>query len=280
VPLNLTDPKSPQFAEENCRTVHDLMRFIHEKSYAAIFQLGDMVTDRARISARLKARLPIDLHVIDLGGGLSVDATEVPTIVPEEVLSVPFKSLLKGMLCEEVNTPQPRPVNLSGFLSVMSEQMLSSPGIGGERFGDRSYAIISDKYLNFSSRVGYHYSVLDCYCGKTAAKNYINFQFKGGAADDVRRSRRARMIEKVLGSLGFVVETTGDRVAARIAKQEPSFIEEKLDLLGRLLIYTRQLDMMMHTEAHVDHLTRCFLDGNYSLDPSCSSPQKTVDGAG
>ena len=273
VPLHLTEPKSALFAEENCRTIHDIMRFVHEKSYSVVFQLGDLVTDRASISARLKAPLPIDLYVIDLAGGLSVDATQVASIVPEEVTSVPFKALLKGMLREDVNVPQPRPVNLSGFLSVMSEQMLSGPGAGTERFGDRSYAIISDRYLNFSSRVGYHYSVLDCYCGKTVAKNYINFQFKGGAADDVRRSRRARMIEKVLGALGFMVETTEDRVTARIAKQEVPYLEEKLDLLGRLLIFTRQMDMMMHTEAHVDHLTQCFLNGNYTLD-TASAPRR------
>ncbi|MGE5256970.1 MAG: hypothetical protein ACM3KE_09880, partial [Hyphomicrobiales bacterium] len=121
--------------------------------------------------------------------------------------------------------------------------------------------------LNFSSRVGYHYSVLDCYCGKTPAKNYINFQFKGGAADDTRRNRRARMIEKVLGSLGFLVETTGDTVRARMAKQDESYLQEKIDILGRLLIYTRQMDMMMHTETHVAQLTQCFLQGNYGLDP-------------
>ena len=278
VPLNLTDPQSPHFAEENCRTIHDIMRFIHEKSYTVIFQLGDLVTDRAGISARLKARLPLDLYVIDLSGGLSVDATQVASVTPEDVLSVPLQALLKGMLHKGLQDQQPRPVNLRGFLSVMSEQMLSAPGIGGERFGDRSYAIVSDKYLNFSSRVGYHYSVLDCYCGKTAAKNYINFQFKGGAADDVRRNRRARMIEKVLGALGFMVETTGDRVTARVAKQEHPYIEEKLDLLGRLLIYTRQMDMMMHTDAHVDHLTQCFLDGNYCLERP--SENKAVDAAG
>jgi pyruvate,water dikinase len=279
VPLHLTDPKSPEFAEKNCRTIHDIMRFIHEKSYTVIFQLGDLITDRASISARLKALLPIDLYVIDLGGGLSVDATQVATVVPREVLSGPFKALLKGMLREDLGAMQPRAVNLSGFFSVMSEQMLSSPGVGTERFGDRSYAIVSDKYLNFSSRVGYHYSVLDCYCGKTVAKNYINFQFKGGAADHVRRSRRARMIEKVLGALGFLVETTADRVTARMAKQEDSYLEEKLDLLGRLLIYTRQMDMMMHTEAHVDQLTQCFLDGNYTLDTS-SAPRRAADAAG
>jgi pyruvate,water dikinase len=270
VPLNLTDPKSPQFAEERCRTIHDIMRFIHERSYSVVFQLGDMVTDRASVSARLKAPIPIDLYVIDLAGGLKVDATRVETVTPEEVVSIPFKALLRGMLHQDLGGSQPRPVNLSGFFSVMSEQVLSSGGTASERFGDRSYAIISDKYLNFSSRVGYHYSVLDCYCGKTPAKNYINFQFKGGAADDIRRSRRARMIEKVLGNLGFLVEATGDRVTARMAKQEDSYLAEKLDLLGRLLIYTRQMDMMMHTESHVERLTECFLQGNYCLDPDAA----------
>ncbi len=268
VPLNLTDPRSPQFNEQSCRTMHDIMRYIHETSYTIVFQLGDLVTDRSSVSARLKAAIPLDLYVIDLFGGLKVDATRVAAVTPEDVTSVPFLALLRGMLHRELSAPQTRPVNLSGFFSVMGEQMVSQPGAGGERFGDRSYAIVSDKYLNFSSRVGYHYSVLDCYCGRTAAKNYINFQFKGGAADDIRRSRRARMIEKVLGSLGFLVETTGDRVRARLAKQNQAYIEEKLDLLGRLLIYTRQMDMMMHTEAHVTHLTECFLQGNYTLDPA------------
>jgi pyruvate,water dikinase len=267
VPLNLTDPKSPRFVDDNCRTIHDVMRFIHEKSYSVVFQLGDLITDRARVSAKLKAHIPIDLHVIDLGGGLSVDATRVASVAPGEVVSAPFKALLKGMLRNDLGARQPRPVNLSGFFSVMSEQMTAPGGEASDRFGDRSYAIVSDKYLNFSSRVGYHYSVLDCYCGKTAAKNYINFQFKGGAADDVRRGRRARMIEKVAGALGFLVETNGDRVTARMAKQEDAYLEDKLDQLGRLLIYTRQMDMMMHTEGHVAHLTECFLSGNYCLDP-------------
>ncbi len=278
VPLNLTDPKSPRFSEEHCRTIHDIMRFIHETSYAVVFQLGDLVTDRASISARLKAPIPLDLYVIDLFGGLKVDAARVAAVTPEEVTSVPFRALLKGMLHPGLSACRTRPVNLGGFFAVVSEQMVSQPGVGRERFGDRSYAIISDKYLNFSSRVGYHYSVLDCYCGRTAAKNYINFQFKGGAADDTRRSRRARMIEVVLGRRGFLVERGGDQVRARVAKQAQAVIEEQLDLLGRLLIYTRQMDMMMDSEAHVMQLSECFLEGNYSLDPQAPDGRPAGDG--
>ena len=156
-------------------------------------------------------------------------------------------------------------------MSVMREQLLAAPNVE-ERFGERSYAIISDKYLNFSSRVGYHYSVLDAYCGATVNKNYITFSFKGGAADDVRRSRRVRAIAIVLMGLDFTVEVKGDRVDARLQKYEAPVIQEKLDLIGRLLIFTRQLDMLMTSEASVEAVAQNFLQGNYSLDMAAIAP--------
>ena len=186
-------------------------------------------------------------------------------VTPDQVASVPLQALLRGMLREDVRAREPRPVQLSGLMSVMREQLLAAPNVE-ERFGERSYAIISDKYLNFSSRVGYHYSVLDAYCGATVNKNYITFSFKGGAADDVRRSRRVRAIAIVLMGLDFSVEVKGDRVDARLQKYEAPVIQAKLDLIGRLLIFTRQMDMLMTSEAGVEAVAQNFLQGNYSLD--------------
>ncbi|MFH0823178.1 MAG: hypothetical protein V2B18_10550 [Pseudomonadota bacterium] len=143
--------------------------------------------------------------------------------------------------------------------------MLSNTPVS-ERFGDRSYAIISDTYLNFSSRIGYHYSALDSYCGESLNKNYITFSFKGGAADDVRRSRRARSIARMFQALDFAVEVREDRIDARYYKYEQALIEHKLDWVGRLLQFTRQMDMLMTSEASVEKLAKCFLEGNYNLD--------------
>jgi len=266
VPLNLADPKSSSFAPQNCQTIHDIMRLIHELSYTELFQISDLVSGRGKISVKLDAPLPIDLYIIDLDGGLSNDSKSSSKITPEAVISIPFKALLKGMLREDLRSLEPRPIEIKGFFSVMSEQILSPPNIAAERFGDRSYAIISDKYLNFSSRVGYHYSILDCYCGKTITKNYINFQFKGGAADDVRKNRRARLIERVLRNMAFLVEVQGDRVTARFSKRESEMMEEKLDYLGRLLLFTRQMDMLMHSEESITHLADCFLKGKYNFE--------------
>jgi pyruvate,water dikinase len=147
----------------------------------------------------------------------------------------------------------------------MREQMMAPPQMT-DRFGERSFAVISDHYLNFSSRVGYHYSVLDAYCGPIVNMNYITFSFKGGAADDTRRNRRVRAIALMLQKLDFVVEANGDRVDARFQKYACDLIQEKLDQVGRLLLYTRQMDMLMHSEASVEALAKNFLEGNYSLD--------------
>ncbi len=254
LPLNLTDPKSEFFAAKYCKTIHDIMRLIHEFSYQELFQIGDLVSDQGSISLKLRAPLPIDLYVIDLGDGLKDVSESASKVDTEQVVSAPFKALVAGML--DLKFLEPRPVEVRGFMSVMSQQLLSSPYAASERFGDKSYAIISDKYLNFSSRVGYHYSVLDAYCGLTPTKNYINFQFKGGAADEVRRNRRVRLIQILLEKTGFLTEVQGDRVWARFAKREADATAERLRALGRLLILTSQLDMMISTEESIIKIAR------------------------
>jgi pyruvate,water dikinase len=265
VPLHLLDPKSPEFTPGGCRTIHDIMRFVHEMSYKEIFNFSDRVSNEGSIAVKLKATLPLDLFIIDLGGGLILETPGERTIKPEQVGCKPFTALLKGMLREDLRSLEPRPVQLGGFVSVMTRQMLSPPNIELERFGEKSYAIISDKYMNFSSRVGYHYSVVDAYSGQNVNKNYVNFQFKGGAADDVRRNRRTRAIGRVLQELGFTVDIKGDMVNARLNKREAGVMADALDQLGRLLIYTRQMDMLMNGEGSVGLVAECFLKGDYNL---------------
>jgi pyruvate, water dikinase len=265
LPLHLVDPKSPDFAPEHCESLHDLGRLVHELSYDEMFKISDLVSSREGYAVKLSAPIPLDLHVIDLGGGFAGVPAHAHKVTPEQIASAPFRALLKGMLHEGVRVTEPRPVQFSGLFSVMREQMMAPPN-AEERFGERSYAIISDKYLNFSSRVGYHYSVLDCYCGATVNKNYITFSFKGGAADDVRRSRRVRAIAIVLIGLDFSVDVKGDRVDARLQKYDSDTIRAKLDLIGRLLQFTRQMDMLMTSEISVEAVAKNFLAGNYSYD--------------
>lgn len=264
VPLNLTDPQSPNFTHKGCKTLHDIMRFVHEKSYHEMFKLSDSLSYDEGAAYRLEAPIPLNLYVIDLGGGLMPEKIKGLNVPVEAIVSVPFSALLRGMLHEAFLKPAPRPVELGGFFSVLSEQMLSNP-YQMERFGDRSYAIISDKYLHFSSRVGYHFAILDTYCGQTINKNYITFSFKGGAADDVRRNRRARAIGRILKLLNFSVEVVADRVEGRLQKYEREVIENALDQLGRLLQFTRQMDMLMSSEGMIEIVAQAFMKGIYDI---------------
>jgi len=108
--------------------------------------------------------------------------------------------------------------------------------------------------------------VLDSYCCETINKNYINFSFKGGAADEVRRNRRARALALILEGLQFEVEVREDRVDARYNKYEESATKEKLDMVGRMLQYSRQMDMLMQSEASVAIFAETFLSGKYNFD--------------
>jgi Phosphoenolpyruvate synthase/pyruvate phosphate dikinase len=267
-PLHLVDPKAEGFRVRGCSTLHDVMRLLHERCYGEMFKLSDMASGESGVALRLKAQTGLDLHVIDLGGGVGRHGAR-RELHPEDVISAPFRALLEGLTLDEKQLTTPRPVQMQGLLSVMGQQMIANPSAGGQRFGDRSYAIISDKYVNFSSRVGYHYGVLDCYCGRTVSKNYITFSFKGGAADDVKRARRARAIGLILKAHGFAVDVQGDRVVGRLQKHETAVILEKLHLMGKLLQFTRQTDMLMVDEGSVQALAECFLSGRYVLDVSC-----------
>ena len=260
LPLNLLDPQAAEFSPEGCRTLHDIMRYVHECSYHEMFAISDVAAEADGGALKFDAPLPIDLYIIDLdrGTGGSDGARKVR---PEQILSVPFRALLRGMMRPDTMFRQPRPVNIGGFLSVVGQQMANPQG--GSRFGDKSYAIISDRYLNFSSRVGYHYSVLDAYCGKTVSKNYISFKFQGGAAGETRRIRRCKSIALILEALGFTVRLHGDSLQSRFQKYDTATTEDRLDQLGRLLQVTRQLDMLMVNDAAIVQFKEDFMAGIY-----------------
>jgi hypothetical protein len=66
--------------------------------------------------------------------------------------------------------------------------------------------------------------------------------------------------------LDFAVELKGDRVDARLQKYDCPVIQDKLDLIGRLLIFTRQMNMLMTSEISVEAVAQNFLQDNYRLD--------------
>ena len=270
VRLNLTDPQSAQFKPENCRTLHDLIRFMHEKSFQEMFRLGDEVGASGDGNARrMNVQVPFELWVVDLGGGLAEDTGPRPG--PEQVVSVPGKAFLDGLTDPAVDWKNPRPVSLTGLASVMSANLLNPPQSGERAMGQRAYFIVGRDYVNFNCRVGYHFTAVDSFCGPILDDNYVSFRFHGGAATEDRRHLRARLVERILTEMGFVCEVNGDAVSAFLKKHSQEQTAQILARLGILVLFTRQMDMLMTGPQMVDWLARAFAEGNYNLDPSAGA---------
>ncbi|MGC9963812.1 MAG: PEP/pyruvate-binding domain-containing protein [Syntrophobacteraceae bacterium] len=262
--LNLVDPKRGNFTPEGCRTLHDAIRLAHEFAMREMFYIGEDVELSKHSAIRIKAPLPMNILAVDLGGGLNIPAGKAYA-GPEEVLSIPFKSLLKGMTDQAVNWVGPVGMNWKGFASIVSESLLRDP-LMDDTMGGPSYVVMSGEYVNFNSRLGYHFAVVDAYCGPHVNDNYVGFSFKGGAADIGRRSRRAGLIALILQRLGFQTTLKGDLVRGVIKKYECPILNDKLEMLGRLMGAVRLLDMVLCDDGQIDWYADEFMKGNYTFE--------------
>jgi pyruvate,water dikinase len=261
-PLRLVDPQSPDFAAAQCQSLHDITRFIHEKTYLCMFRIGDEADQKNPDALAIEAKLPLTIRVFDLGGGVRDGAGRSGTLRPEDIVSVPLTSFLDGLLDKRICWDRPRPVSATGFLSVLSR------GIGGpppeaQGVGSASYAVISDRYMNFNTKAGYHFSTVDVYCGQSESKNYIHFRFAGGGAGEDRRLRRVHFLAEVLRRLDFKTQLRGDHLAARLEKYNRATIRDRLADLGRLTMCSRQLDMLMDSEESPRFFAELFLNGQF-----------------
>jgi pyruvate,water dikinase len=240
-PLNLTDPESPDFRPDRCRTLHDITRFCHEKGVAEMFAGGRRPEGSAR---RLKAGRTMQYWLVDIGGGTS-GSDDDKTISLEDVRSNVMQALWKGMTA--VQWEGPPPVCVKGFISVLTSAAQNpalSPG-AANAMGERSYFIVGRNYCNLQSRFGFHFCTIEGFAGDDPNENYALFQFQGGGADMLRRNARARLVADILELHGFIVEVRDDALFARLEGVSRQAAEQAMAMLGYLLMHTRQIDMVM-----------------------------------
>lgn len=246
VPLNLTDPESETFAPEYCKTYHDITRFAHEMSMHEMFGIGDEQDSVETHAVDLLAGIPVGVRILNINGGLKENLKKA---TPEDILSIPFIALLKGM--KSMRWPGPPPVDAKGFLGMLAHSA-SVPEEQLKETGKKSFAVVSKNYINFSIRLGYHFSMIEAYAGECINDNYISFFFKGGGAAIDRRLRRIRLMREILKKMGFKVNVKEDTMRAILTKYKQSTIEDNLVVMGKLTAYTKQLDMAMFNDAVTD----------------------------
>ncbi len=264
-PLHLIDPLMDEFTPERCRTLHDILRFMHEKSVAELVESARGGNARMRkhgTITQLELPVPAGLLLMDMGGGLKKGSKE-GTATLEQITSIPFKAMVSGMIFPGAWHSEAVALKAHDFLS----SMMRMPDITHATGSTAGYnvAVISREYVNMSIRFGYHFNMVDCYCSENARNNHIYFRFAGGATDLTKRSRRLEILARILKEYGFNIKIKGDLLIARLAGLGQVEMEKVLDQTGRLIAFARQLDATLHDDATVERYAKNFLEGRYEL---------------
>lgn len=247
IPLNLLDPDGIDFTPANCKTLHDITRFCHEKSVQEMFSFGRDHNFSPRSSKQLKTIVPMQWWIINLEDGFANDTGD--KMIPlDKITSVPMLALWRGIVAYPWEGPPC--IDCKGFMSVLFQSATNrnlEPAMASQ-FSERNYFMISKHFCNLQSRFGYHFTSVEALAGPRPRENYIRFQFKGGAADHQRKVRRAKFVGEILDEFNFRTRVREDALFARLDDCDQEFIENHLEILGHILIHTRQLDMIMNKE--------------------------------
>jgi pyruvate, water dikinase len=263
-PLHLRNPASRRFTAERCSSYHDIIRFAHEHAVMALSDLdGFSWREARRHIRRLSLDIPLGLSLIDLGGGVAEDAPP-GDIDLVNVACAPLAALLGGITAPGVWDTRPAGMDLKALMSSITRSDAVS-GLGTAEVR-RNLAIVSTRYMNLSLFLGYHFNVIDCYLGDRPEDSYILFRFVGGVSELARRARRAELLERILTRQGFAVERSADLIIARLNGIPPATMEHRLWMTGRLIGYTRQLDVLLHNDAATRTMAEEFLA---RIPPSC-----------
>ena len=261
VPLHLIDPEGESFRPEGCETLHDIIRYCHEKSVTEMFDFAADERLRGQASKQLFDDVPMHYWLIDLDDGLAEELRDDRYVRLDEIESIPMLALWRGMMVIPWDGP-PR-ASAGGFLGVLfgsatnRNLVVSMPS----SYTTRNYFMISRHFCGMQLRLGYHFTTVEALVGPRPRENYVSFQFTGGAAGTSFKARRVRLIAEVLEEKGFRTARTADTVRARLEGYPQDEMLEGLEILGYLTMHTRQLDMAMKDDGAVAAYRRWLLDG-------------------
>ncbi|MBU8934947.1 MAG: hypothetical protein KOO62_13255 [candidate division Zixibacteria bacterium] len=239
-PLNLLHPRASAFRVDNCETIHDICRFIHQKGIEEMFRAATGL-GKSRGGLRLITDMPLEVRLIYLDrenatmggrGQLGVDQLD----------SIPMEAFWKGIAQEGWPASSPSP-DLARVEGAVSDDDDRNP-----RYRKTSFAMLSHEYMICNLHMGYHFTTVEAMCTDDPDRNYCRVQWGEGGAQLNKRVRRISLIADVAKRLGFENYSHADFLDVLLSYLPREDMCERLTLLGRLTMMTKQLDMALSND--------------------------------
>lgn len=243
-PLNLLRTTDDNFNIDSCDTFHDIIRYCHQQSIHELFSFSNETAHKGSVGSWLDSGLPIPMKVISLNER-SHHLSGRKRIKVDQINSAPMKRFWGGIMKE--GWPQHMPADSRSNGYKLKTARISKKD--ERNFEDISFAVLDEEYMIVSLRMGYHFTTFEAKLTDNAEDNYVRMQFKGGGAANDRRLRRIKLIADILAVAGFTNTISGDFLDTILSGLEPDVIGDKLYMLGRLTMMSKQLDMALNNDA-------------------------------
>lgn len=242
-PLHLVDPTASNFKPQHCRSMHDVIRYSHEKGMTEMFSLVGRSGRELSGAKRVDGELPFTLSIIDLGGGLTAESARRRTVTPKQFASPLLRACWQGLSHPDVTWHD-------GLLYLDWQEADRLAGgivnLKSAKLG--SYAVVARDYLHLMLRFGYHFAIIDSLAGDEPEANYLTFRFKGGGGSYDNRLRRLRLVSEVLNWAGFSTHAHGDLLDARFDRRSAAETINRLVAVSIIQGKCQLLDMKMDSD--------------------------------
>lgn len=247
VPLTFPEASAVTVSAADCRTLHDIIRFVHDAAVPAHFDADQLPGDTSPQVRILRGDSPLEVLVIDLGGGLREEAPE-RHISSRDVTAVPLAALWQGL-----STPVPAPEPSPAAAPPDAQSASQTAGRGRRSAGRPNYVLAARDYVHVNARFQSYSLLLDAVCGPRARGNYVRLRLRDSSEATPLRERRLCCLAAVLQKGGLLVTRREDLLLAGLTDATAETTAKALVLLGRLLGYTPRLDDAAMADADAPH---------------------------
>jgi pyruvate,water dikinase len=247
-PLNLLHPVDPEFTIANCKTFHDITRFAHQKAVQEMFERASGRHGKYEFGHVLKTKIPLQINILYLDEEILIDKKS-RWVSEDRIDSRPMQKFWDGLRQE--GWPNRRPPNVQHSYTPAAAETTG--------FSEDSFAFLGREYMLLNLRLGYHFMTIEAMSTPEPNNNLVRLQYKHGGMWFDRRVRRLKLITEILSAVGFENSSKGDFLDSQISHIDQAAVCERLILLGRLTIMTKQLDMALTNDDVSDWYTQEFM---------------------